>query len=254
MAVSGLWMARNAEVNPMYGPYTVASRRHAEDEGAPAPVQGGMINAPSYQGTDGQVPTFTATDPGVPLASEPKSHLGVRRSPGMNENERGAVHSQDFGMVDRKDAAKGPLRFHDDAWHITLTEDMDAPPAARGAEDRPDLVRGLNAFGQNNPPKPMFGGHGWRHALSQKTWFTHNLRAPRLRPRFRATWPEGAAPRTNVPGTQRSIYDGTSYGTLDRSRRNNYSRPTLRRIPGPIDETIVRDRWTGGQAPVADVM
>lgn len=253
MPVSGMWMARNAAVNPMYGPYTVSSDRHRNEEDAPQRVQDGIINAPQYQPTAGQIPDYTAVHTqNVP--KEPRSHQGVRRHPGMTIPELHAVHSQDYGMVGRKSRATGPLRFIDDAWVISLTQDMPGTPAASGAGGRADLVRGLNAFPENNPPKDMYGGHGWRRSWWQKRHFTHNYRGARLRPRFRVHAVTAAAPRPNIPSTQRSIYDGTSWGTLDRSRTQNLSKPRMRRTPGFIDEGVVQDRWSRPQASVVDVM
>jgi hypothetical protein len=248
-----MWMNRNAAVNPMYGPYTVSSDRHRDEEDAPEPRRDGIIKAPQYQPTAGQIPDYTAVHTSS-VPAEPRSHQGVRRNPSMGIRELHAVHSQDYGMANRRSRASGPTRFAEDAWKIPLTQDMPGTPAARGAGGRPDLVRDLNAFPENNPPKDMYNGHGWRRSWWQKTWFTHDYRGARLRPRFRVHAIKAAAPRPNIPSTQKSIYDGTSWGTLDRSRRKLNATPRMRRQPGFIDEALVQDRWDRPQASVVDVM
>jgi hypothetical protein len=251
--VSGLWMRRNVGVNPQFSPWVVASNRHHNEDAVPDRIRQGIIDAPQYYPTDGDIPDYTGGTPQVP-SGEPRTHQGVRRHPGMTQQELRGVHSENHGMVDRKSKADGPTRFVDDAWQIHLTQDMDGTQAARGAGGRPDLVRGLNAFPENNPPKDMYNGHGWRRAQWQKRWFTHNL-VPRqrkhgLRPIFLRT----TAPRTNIPPNQGSIYNGISYGTLDKARRQNLTIPRMRRQPPFIDTSVIQDRWAGSQANVVDVI
>lgn len=253
MPVTGSWMQRNLAVNPQFSPWVVASNRHHQEDAVPANRREGIIQAPQYQPTSGEIPDYAETVPSH-VTGEPRSHQGVRRNPGMTAADRTAVHSEDHGTVKRKSQADGPLRFHDDAWQIELTKDMPGTQAARSAGGRTDLVRGLNAFPENNPGKDMYNGHGWRLSLWQKRWFTHNLRPKRRNHNLQPIQLRAAQPRTNFPGTQKSIYDGTPWGSLDRAIKTNVSIPRMRRQPGFIDEAIVQDRWTGRQASVVDVM
>lgn len=253
-SVTGLWMRRNIAVNPQFSPWVTSSDRHrGEQDETPERIKQGIIQAPQYQPTGGDIPDYTGGTPQGP-SGEPRTHQGVRRNPSMTQFDLGAVHSEDHGMVRRRFRADGPLRFHDDAWEITLTEDMPGTTAARGAGGRPDLVRGLNAFPENNPPKDMYNGHGWRLAFWQKRQFTHRLRPIQWRHNLRPIFLKAAAPRVNIPSTGRSIYDGLAYGTLDKSRRQNLTIPRMRREPGFIDTAVIQDRWEGQQAPVVDVM
>jgi len=255
MAVSGMWMRRNLAVNPQWAPWVVSSNRHRNEDEVPAQIREGFIQAPPYQPTGGQVPDYTGhTDPGNIPAHEPRSHQGVRRNPSMTAADRAAVRSQNFGMATRLNQADGPFRFWDDKWEIPLTQDEPGTQAARGAGGRPDLVRGLNAFPENNPPKRMYNGHGWRLSWWQKTWFSHNLKPQRRRHGLQVISLKAAAPRPSVGGTRKSIYDGTSWPSLARSRTRNLSTPRMRRQPGFIDEAVMEDRWPGSQASVVDVM
>jgi len=253
MPVSGGWMRRNVAVNPQFSPWVVASNRHREEDAVPAQRRAGIIQAPPYQPTSGEIPNYSEGQPSH-ASGEPRSHQGVRRNPSMTAADRARVHSEDHGMVKRKSQAKGPLRFHDDAWHIELTKDMPGTQAGRGAGGRTDLVRGLNSFPENNPGKEMYNGHGFRLALWQKRWFTHNLRPKTRKHNLQPIQLRAAQDRTNFPSTQKSIYDGTSWGSLDRAIKQNLSTPRMRRQPGFIDEAVVQDRWVGTQASVVDVM
>lgn len=254
-SVKGMWMRRNLAVSEQFNPWVTSSNRHhgATDDETPDKIRQGFIQAPQYQPTGGDIPDYTGGTPQVP-SGEPRTHQGVRRNPSMNQQDLRAVHSADHGMAQRRMRATGPLRFIDDAWRIALTQDMPGTTAARGAGGREDLVRGLNSFPENNPPKDMYSGHGWRLSYWQKTNFTHRLVPTQWKHNLRPIFLKAAAPRPNIPPTGRSIWDGLSYGSLDKARRQNLTIPRMRRQPGFIDTAVIQDRWTGIQANVVDVM
>lgn len=245
--LSGAWgRAASVALAPMYSSWTVASSRHSDDE--PVDVrQANTIEAPPLQ----------PTGPGAELAppsglegrgridNTPQAHAGVPMHPGMTLDESYRVHSERLGADVRETVDLPRVLFWNESYPVTLTRDMDAPPAARGAADRPDLTRGLNAFAANNPGKEMYGGEGWRRAIWQRPATVHRLRLPERRHRFRVITQWAAKTDADTPGERGTVY-AVPWSSLARFVPRDFSRPRMRRTPPQIDEAVKSDGLEGG--------
>jgi hypothetical protein len=239
--LSGNWMRQAVQVNQQYSPWVVSSRRHAQEEDIDV-VRGATAHAVPLQPSGGDVPDYRT--PGysdVPLdRTDTRSHSGVRRNPGLTENDRAVEHSAYAGAHIRpwSQTTGSPMRGIDDGWDVDLVEDMDEPPSARTAGGREDLIRGLNAFPENNPSQVMYHSQGWRRATWQNRTMRHPLKRIRRKHQFRVNTRIVAQTMTDRPPPD--TVPGVSWSSLSRAIKDGWSKPRMRRSPGYIDEAIMR--------------
>jgi hypothetical protein len=249
VTLSGALMRRElVEREPMFGPWTVVSKRHDAPEEMD-PRRAVAFQAPQYPGAPPVVETYVEPDTSPLIDQTPKTHTGTRRNPGMTAADRWAVHSASFGAEIPHTKVPGRFRKWTDRIVLYMQQDHTHPPAARDPGGRADLVRGLNAFPVNNPPKEMYDGEGWRRAWWQSRRDEHDLSIPtrhhrwRIVPRWVAAEPVDRAEQTDGG----SIYTGLSFPGLSKSIKNKYRKPMMRRQPGYVGENVMSD---GTEEPV----
>jgi len=241
MTLTGNWMRRNAEMlEPMYGPWTVVDKRHAEREDIDPRRKEAFEGVPQQPGPD-SIDTYASGDSTQVTDRTPISHAGIPRNPNMTLEELGAVHSMDHGATWANTRTYPRLMKWGDDIRLFLQQDHGPPPAAVDPGTRTDLIRGLNAFPANNPGQEMYGGEGWRRATWQSRRDEHRLAKPTRHHRWRIVQRWVAAAPVNRAQSDTGVYTGLHWDGLSRSIKNKFDMPRMRRQPGFIDENVITD-------------
>lgn len=241
------WADRaRASLAPMFSSWTVVSSRHNADEPTDPRRVDTMTQDTSQDPTlGGTTDVLGPVRSGEPIDRTPVAHSGVPMHPGMSSAELGAVHAEDLGAADAQTTTLPRLRFTGEGFPVRWQRDMPGTAAARGAGGRTDLVRGLNAYPENNPGRPMYDGHGWRRGEWRRQWVEHDLSLPPRVHRFRLIRQHAAVTDQDTPGEPGSVYT-VPWSSLARFMPRTFQRPRQRRSPAPIDETVVMDSDASG--------
>lgn len=256
LPVSGtLRRFQDARLNPMYQrpPYGVGDNATYIDPRHSEPGQTDdrpIYLADPYQpaATDGWHASDYVLSDVEPLVDQtPVDHQDGRpaRRANLSNAELGALHSVDRGAPARFTEDPGTTKTQNahlgDSWNTYYVEGLKAPPVTEGPGDV-QLRRGLNAYPENNPPREMYGGEGWRRGV--RIWHRdeHNLAQPLRRHRWRVIYPNVAATASNIPGaTEPGPYGPAPWSSLARAIRRQNAKPQTRRTPAPLSEAMVTD-------------
>lgn len=240
-------MRRNLRIEPMFGPWTTVDERHQAREDID-PRRQTAFQAGPYPPGPPTVETYVEGDSTGLTDTTPITHTGVDRNPGMTPADFARVHTGGHGAELANTRTFARFRKFGDRIVLYEQQDHGHPPSARDPGGRLDLIRGLNAFPANNPPKEMYNGEGWRRAW----WYTrrdeHNLALPTRHHRWRIV-PRWVA----ATPLDRQSEDGLNTGLvfpsgLSKSIKRKFDRPRMRRQPGYVGESAVTD---GTEQPVA---
>ena len=161
-------------------------------------------------------------------------------NPGDLEYQRAsaAAHTDDYGASRRLNYDVPPFQAHDERYESVRFEGVPAfelPAIVGGGQ------RGLNGSAVNNPPLEMYGGQGFRRGWVEQSWVDRKMYDPTRTHDERMVLANTAAYERNAPAVQDAGPYNSPFDSLARIITDVRQRPTMRRQPPPIVESITDD-------------
>lgn len=200
--------------------------------------------------TDGTMLDFTPVDHGDGYAGgnyrdDFTTPYGVNPADVAYANVTGYAHGTDYGSSRKSSYDVPPFQAHDERYLSTRFEGV-------GQIELPTIVggqqRGLNGSAVNNPPLEMYGGRGYRYGWVEQSWVDRKMYDPTRTHDERMVLPNVATVGANQPVPSAAGPYNSPFDSLARIIRNVQQKPTLRRQPPPINESITDDGSFPGYA------